>query len=288
MRKIRAILKAILHSLGPCSHHDKFQCSRCPKRKGCLFFNYMINDRLPRPYVIHIEDPGAWQGLMTRGEERSFDIHLVGSSKELNDWFSSSLILKSRITLDAAGGKRAVLELSSIQYVPDSRAVGVNDLLSRYEEEEIWGGNKILAIGIEFLTPVEMRKGGRLVDDPYDMTFELFLKALFNRFTNLARVYCGVNDPEIPRFEDYAPSARYIVTGDNTMTFVSRKPRQKDHSHGWKSPEYVGGLKGFVSFKGDITPYFPAIVLGEALHVGRKITQGLGQYRIEWLEVGPL
>lgn len=61
--------------------------------------------------------------------------------------------------------------------------------------------------------------------------------------------------------------------------FVNEKA-YKRLQNGREDVEYIGGLKGTVSFDGDITPYFPLIVLGEALHIGNDTTQGLGRYRI--------
>ncbi len=42
----------------------------------------------------------------------------------------------------------------------------------------------------------------------------------------------------------------------------------------------LGGFVGRITFEGDLTPFLPYIRIGEAVHVGKATSFGLGRYRI--------
>jgi len=280
-RKIRAILKSILHSQEACTFHNRLDCRRCPKIESCIFYHFMVDDSLPRPYIIHMTNTRDWQGLLKQGEIKKFDIHLVGKASRLDEWFTRSLARKRLIGLEGLGKQIIKLELESISYSPTSGTFGVAEILEFYKATGLWDGNDVEAVEISFETPLEIRKKKRILNSGEEITFKLFLKALYNRFTTVLSTYCSSQKDSIPPYCEFSSFAGEVRVSNNGLRFITNKPKKNSRIfRHHKSVEYVGGLKGKITFTGNLTPYFPAIALGSFLHVGRKITQGLGQYRI--------
>jgi hypothetical protein len=92
---------------------------------------------------------------------------------------------------------------------------------------------------------------------------------LAQRLTLLSAFY-GPNGP--PDFSKLQAQAMLIKTV-NDKTFWYDWPR---YSTRQKQHMKLGGLRGKVSFAGDLTPFIPWMQLGEKVHVGQGTTFGLG------------
>ena len=277
--KIRAVLKGILQSQSPCLDQRHMVCSKCPRREGCIFFQMVIDQSEFRPYIVHIVDPAEWLGLAEPGKEYGLEVYIIGHKSGLTDQIAGCLMRKPFFSFDAAGNDRVRFELASVDHKYGGKEIHVRDLIEDYIKRGLWNGDEISQLSIEFVTPVEIRRSGKIMGRPGDLTFDVFLKALYRRIGGLARAYCGLEGP-MPSLEDLGVGNGLIRTDSNGIRFVSLKPRTRDCLARGKGPEYIGGFKGTLSFKGDLTPYLYLILLGEALHIGKKTTQGLGQYRI--------
>lgn len=279
-RKIRAVLKAILQSQSPCLDQRHMVCSRCPQKESCIFFQLVVDQSEFMPYIVHVDDPTEWLGLAGPGKEQGFDIRVIGHKSRLADQIAEYLMRKPFFSFDAVGKERIRFELASVDHKHEGKEIRVKDLIKDYTKRCLWNGDEISRLRIEFVTPVEIRQSGKIISRPGDLTFDVFLKALYRRIGGLARAYCGF-EGHIPSLEDLGVGDGLIRTNSDGIRFASLKPRTKDYRGKGKGPEYIGGFKGTLSFKGDLTPYLYLILLGEALHIGKKTTQGLGQYRIK-------
>ena len=278
-RKIRAVLKAILQSQSPCLDQRHMVCNRCLQRESCIFFQLVVDQSEFMPYIVHIGDPTEWLGLAEPGKEQGFDIRVIGHKSGLADQIAGYLMRKPFFSFDAVGEERVRFELASVDHRYGGKGIRVKDLIKDYTKRGLWNGDEISRLCIEFVTPVEIRQAGKIMGRPGDLTFDVFLKALYRRIGGLARAYCGF-EGRITSLEDLGVANGLIRTDSDGIRFASLKPRTKDCPGEGKGPEYIGGFKGTLSFKGDLTPYLYLILLGEALHLGKKTTQGLGQYRI--------
>jgi hypothetical protein len=279
-RKIRAVLKAVLQSQSPCLDQRHMVCSRCPQRGSCVFFQLVVDQSEFMPYIVHIDDPAEWLGLTEPGKEQGFDIRVIGHKSRLADQIAGYLMRKPFFSFDAAGGERVWFELASVDHKYGGKEIRAGDLIEDYTKRCPWNGDEIPRLRIEFVTPVEIRQAGKIMGRPEDLTFDVFLKALHKRIGGLAKAYCGFEGRSIPSLEDLGVGNGLIRTDSDGIRFASLKPRAKDCPGEGKGPEYIGGFKGTLSFKGNLTPYLYLILLGEALHIGKKTTQGLGHYRI--------
>ena len=161
--------------------------------------------------------------------------------------------------------------------------MSIVDLYPRFARESVQGQGKIEHITIEFITPHSLIYNNTFIKNREDMNFEAFLNALHIRIASLATHYCGFIG-EIP------DRIQFVTTGQEMTTHLHPDFRyvsdKIDTRRGKK--EFVQGLKGRVSFSGRLTAFFPLVVLGETLHIGRKTTQGLGKYRILEINHRPL
>ena len=181
--KIRAVLKAILQSQSPCLDQRHMDCDRCPQREDCIFFQLVIDQSEFRPYIVHIEDPTEWLGLAEPGKEQGLDIRLIGHKSGLIDQIAGSLMRKPFFSFDAAGNERVRFELASVAHKYGGREIHVKDLIEDYIRRGLWNGDEISQLSIEFVTPVEIRRAGKIMGRPEDFTFDVFLKALYRRRT---------------------------------------------------------------------------------------------------------
>ena len=270
--KLRAVIKEIIQSRSPCIDQRHMVCSECSRKEDCIFFHLVVEQGEFGAYIVQVDDHLKWRGQMEPGMEQGLDIHLIGNKSGLAGQISECLRCKPFFSFDAAGNERVRFALVSVKDKHEGRKTGVKEIIEGYRNREKWDGGAVSGICIEFVTPVEIRRKGRIIDNPKDMTFNVYLSALIERIRGLAKVHCGFKG-EMPFFEDTASAGREMRTDSSALVFVSRKPRGKNK-------EFAGGLKGQLLFWGDLIPYFPMILLGEALHIGKKTTQGLGRYRI--------
>lgn len=281
-RKIRNVVKNIIQSQSPCLDRRHMVCRECSRKQDCLFFRLAVDQVEFGPYIVHVAEPEDWRGAMEPGKELNFDIRLIGRKSGLADQITECLRHKPFFSFDAAADERVRFELVSVDDMHGGGEISVEDLIEDYKSRSAWDGGAVSELRIEFVTPVEIRKKDRIIKNPDDMTFEVFLGALLERINGIARAHCGF-EGKTPSLEDvFAPEAD-VLTDNSGLSFTSRKPRRKGRRSENKSKEYFGGLKGAIRFTGDFTPYFPMILLGEALHIGKKTTQGLGHYVIKEL-----
>jgi CRISPR-associated endoribonuclease Cas6 len=129
----------------------------------------------------------------------------------------------------------------------------------------------VTTLTLELQTPLRIKQNGKLVTR---LDFATFYKSLAQRLTLLSAFYGHNGSPD---FSDLQAQASQVKTiGD--QTFWYDWPR---YSTRQKELMKLGGLRGKITFEGDLTPFIPLLRLGEKVHVGQGATFGLGGYRIE-------
>ncbi len=127
------------------------------------------------------------------------------------------------------------------------------------------------AAALHYLTPT------RLVRDGYDMrvpTFPVLVRALLRRLTALAQAHGG--EAPAAHFAALARQAEGVrlVSWDGEWRdwdrYSTRQERRITH----------GGLVGVAVYEGELEPFLPYLVYGQAVHVGKLCTFGAGRYRI--------
>ena len=280
-RKLRAVLKGVTQSISPCLRQEDMLCRKCSLKEECCFFQLMVEDRNKDylPYLISMNNGHDWRGPISKGSRHTFTIFLIGEKINCLEKVSAGLREKKLIFLDGITRQSVGFELLSLDLENNGKPLDITNLLPLYTENNAKGIRKIERISIEFVTPQSPTYNNKTITKPKDFNFRVFLSALHKRVSGLAMGHCGFKG-HIPEKSQFISSDISVTTNIHPDFKFVRKEACKKSQNGRNKVEYIGGLKGMVSFDGDITPYFPLIVLGEELHIGNDTTQGLGKYRI--------
>ncbi|MBF0496060.1 MAG: CRISPR system precrRNA processing endoribonuclease RAMP protein Cas6 [Deltaproteobacteria bacterium] len=240
------------------------------------FLRHMTN--APHPFVFR--PPAETRTIYEPVERLSFDLILMGRSEEFLPYYVQTFmvmgetgiglrrgrfILKSIENLDLAGAGRVIYTEADQYLMSPSASLTWSDLLADRPAPD--------HCTVQFLTPVCLREKGRYLKDI--PSFEVLFRSLLRRIVVLALIHCGVDCSGL----DFNGLCR----ASNTITKISSSFEFKSwerYSSRWKCRHPMGGLIGSVTFAGDLGPFWPFLLLGEQVHVGKNTSFGLGQYRL--------
>ncbi len=131
-------------------------------------------------------------------------------------------------------------------------------------------------LSLNFVTPLKLQRNSKIIRE--NLTFQDIFRSLLRRISLLAYFHCKVKEDEleVEKFSDLITKSQEIKVIEDKTIWVNLSrfsTRQKQ-----KIP--IGGLVGKISFTGDISSFWPFLVLGEYLHVGKNTSVGLGKYII--------
>jgi len=122
-------------------------------------------------------------------------------------------------------------------------------------------------------TPLRIKQGGGYLQH---LPFEVLIRRLLRRLDDLSRLY-GEGELTV-KIQSLLSQAENITTLRSNLhwTEVRRfSNRQQRHLN-------LGGLEGCISYVGELTPFAPWLVWGEALHVGQATSFGFGKYTLKF------
>lgn len=259
-----------------CRHEDLCAYSyifETPKAWGQQSELHVNN--LPHPFVLL--PPLQEQSLILPGEAFSFRLTLFGSAIQLVESFVVAFDKLGEIGIGKGQGKFRLAKVTnadgSLVYAPEAQP-GAGQVMVR-DYEEFVAAAEILdskTVTLRFLTPTHLLHHGR-ISEP---TFEIFLRRLLGRASELAKVHCG---------RSWDLDYRHLIdTAVATVRLVSKQLRWQDwerYSNRQQSRMKFRGFVGTVTYSGEIRPLLPLIMLGQYLHVGNKTAFGMGKYEIQ-------
>ena len=284
-RKFRAVLKSILQSQSPCLDQRDMNCASCLLKTKCPFF--LLNGSEFKPYLIQVNDGAANNnGAFVPGRECSFSLKLLGECSSKSEQITAEIKKKPLISIDGPGNKKLIFSLVSVVQNNGGHPVRLGDIVSSDNCPWNQQSGPIRQVTIEFTTPMAFKYKNKTLTEPNDFTFPVFMEAIIRRLGNIAKILCG--------FTGRIPATDTILqeTGDVAVIqwpgfrFVNNKANKayKIKSHGGKTEEYIGGLKGGLSLVGNLDPCFPLVAAASSLNIGRHTTQGMGHFQI--IDVG--
>lgn len=131
------------------------------------------------------------------------------------------------------------------------------------------------SVTLQFITPLRLQDNGRALP-PNKLTPRPLITGLVRRASLLAEHYHGITLYSPIQLTEISNAANHTQAEINMQwqDWTRRSARQQRTMQ-------LGGCTGQMTLKGDLSPFWDAIRIGELLHVGKEASFGLGQYRIQ-------
>ncbi|MGI8782102.1 MAG: CRISPR system precrRNA processing endoribonuclease RAMP protein Cas6 [Acidobacteriota bacterium] len=234
---------------------------------------------IPRPFVLKPSRESRSQ--YAAGDRLDFGLVLAGNSrrhlplvamtfKELEQEglgiSRGRFRLKNIVALDKAGQPREEV------YNWKAGTFRNHEELIRLSDFKPESG--IESIEVQFLTPVYLKADGQVVQAGL-LQFHHLAKRLRDRISSLA---CFYGDGELQMdFREFGSLAEKVECTSRRLAWVDGQ-RKSSRTGLWHN---LGGLVGRASFRGDLTPFWPFLKLGELVHCGKYATFGQGEFRVQ-------
>lgn len=261
-------------------------CAECMLRGQCLYVSLFEPPpppgfadaakfhHAPAPYVLN--PPLDNRQSYKPGETLFFELILMGRAIDALPYFVYSLIEMGRLGL---GRERGRYELTRVDLLRSNEEFQVYDGKTQILQAYPAGGQtptdmtpeKVKSLSIHFLTPLRLKEKGSLVTQ---LTFPLFFERLAQRIELLSTFYGTQNTlSALPELHQKAQKIRTTSDELHWYDWERYSARQKNLMK-------LGGLRGKIHFKGDLTPFMPYLRIGEMVNAGQGTSFGLGRFCI--------
>lgn len=241
---------------------------------------FAVNDDQshPKPYIIcpsedHKQD---WK----KGEILSFELSLLGDATALADDVVDALRYCKRYGFGEDRHDMVITSIASITPLGLRAGIHPNSLSDWIEcsgFDPYHEGEKEIALS--FLTPTLLKKRSENKNkrpiNEHDLSLFDISNAALRRLTQLCSFWLVDNPDLINAVYNERPTVFNCET-DRHLHF------EDWHRHSIKHNKKLpfGGLKGQISFHGDVNHLIPLLKVGEVLHIGSKTTFGLGKFQL--------
>jgi CRISPR/Cas system endoribonuclease Cas6 (RAMP superfamily) len=263
------------------------ECQNCLVRTRCLyavlFEPQAPPDHLdahkfkhaPSSYVLN--PPLTKREAFRPGEKLDFELVLIGRAVDALPYFVYTFMEMGKRGI---GRERGKYELQSVDVLRNGAPAPVYDGGTKTLISFAPGLNTVTCpadvkcsrVTLEFLTPLRLKVKGDLVTR---LSFPILFERLVHRLALLAAFY-GKNG-DAPDLAPLFARAQEISVDHDEL-----------HWHDWErysarqqSAMKLGGLRGKITFSGDLGPFMPFLRLGAEVNVGQGTSFGLGRYQTQ-------
>lgn len=259
-------------------------CAGCPLLATCpypaIFAPPPVANSLhrltqtPAPYVI---EPAVWgERRIEAGDGWHFDLVLFGRALGELPLIALAWRQAAQSGLGPGDGRS---DLESIDWLLPN---GTRETVLAGPQERLQDHSPFIPdctptrcrrLTLRFSTPLRLQDNGRAVP-PARLTADRLLMAAVRR----ASLICECHGTGAPHW-DYTALADLArqVGSTKALTWqdwTRRSSRQQQTMQ-------LGGVIGSWTLEGDLTPFLPALRIGEWLHVGKETVFGLGRYDLQ-------
>lgn len=230
--------------------------------------------QIPRPFVInpYLDK----RRNLSRGDTLQVGLTLVGKAIDYLPYFIYTF---EELGKTGLGADRAQFELSTVNaLMPDGANRTVYDADSRtiHNSSSVTGRDLVghhtgSRATLKLLTPLRLRVKGEVTDQ---LQFRAFFSTLLRRLSALSYFHCGSElQLDFKQMVQNAATVRCLEDETEWYQWGRFSKRQGRRMR-------LGGLIGKITFEGDLEDFWPWLELGEAVHVGKATTFGLGGFEI--------
>lgn len=241
----------------------------------------------PKPFIF--DSPLRGKTLFSKNEELHFDLILMGNAMAYFPFFLASMRRLGELGMGWNHGKFKLIKIIAEDLINEKVAAvfdfsqddpninqevsfSLGQLFDKYRDEY----DNVNEIEVSIVTPLRMK---RLCNENWHLIFRTLIKNILTRSSNIAYAYC--NFDEFYQFPEIINQAGAVRIADEDLIWEDwRNARLK-----MKNPDSkLGGFRGKIKYRGDITPFWPILRLGEVMHIGKNTTFGLGRIQVARVE----
>jgi len=241
-------------------------------------------DQAPRPFVLRppAEETAPPDGAYRRyapGDTLTFEVQLFGRALAHSAAVVDACVRMGQRGLGDGHGRTAVREgWVQAPFEPGRRLASLAALTAGLTPGDPWPVALARAatfdgttLAVRFITPAEITRDGKQAPCP---EFGTLMRAVCRRLDELARVHGGETPgPYFSRLTERAEAVR-LTAWDGALRSWGRYSSRQDER------QTFTGLLGAAVYEGDLRPFLPYLLFGQATHVGKKCGFGAGHYQL--------
>ena len=255
-------------------------CEQCEEKVICpytkIFYGINIDketmlkgiDNVPNSFIIEPLMNGIT--YLKKDEILEFNLTVLGSSIDYLQYYFYAIYKIANRGLSKGNIKFVVDKITdqNNNTIADNNLIYFDKIKPLIYEADI-ANLPMHDISVYFETPARIKESGRFVQN---ISFELLIKSLLRRTTLIFDFYGEKKlDIDYKFFIDKAKNISCYETNTAWMNLERYSSRTNKHLS-------IGGMVGKISYKGDLSDFYPILELGKILHVGKGCVMGLGKF----------
>lgn len=227
--------------------------------------------QIPAPYLI---EPPSWgEKSLQPGETFSFNLVLCGRALKELPLITLALRQALQRGIGPGDGQAELISLNQEDETP-VHSPSTGQFAAHSHTLPPVPAEDCTEITLHFSTPLRLQENGNALP-PNRLTARALLMAAVRRASLMAEFH-GNTAPDW-HFSQLAEQASAVDEQKDLkwQDWTRRSARQQQTMK-------LGGVIGDWTLRGNITPFLPALHIGQWLHIGKETVFGLGRYELEY------
>ena len=230
----------------------------------------------PHPFVI--TPPLEESREYGKGETLCFELTLIGKSIDYLPYFVYTFDELGQIGLGKGKGRYQLEEVRSQKDRNKEETIYSSRDKILHKSFKVWNIEELLesssntkTLTLNFITPTRLKFDGKLSSK---LEFHILMRNVLRRISLLSYFHCDT-DLDLDYKGLIERSQEIKVDKENLSWFDWER-----YSSRQETKMKMGGFIGSITFRGDLEPFMPFLLLGEFIHAGKGTSFGLGKYQI--------